>query len=216
MNDEDKPQLEALRVRPDGDEEFRRALHLRLAEVGDPKPYGLWDRWRDLLGEHTFAAGAFSGLALAAVAFLALRAVSPTEVQAPMVAEVSEAPAGVELAAPETATEEMPTPPVVTPPVVATVPAEMVAVVRFEFRSEVEVQDVTFNVSLPDGLHFYSEGELLEERAFEWVAELEEGETQIPVAVRGAEPGRYRVTATALVDGEEIINEVILHVEESA
>lgn len=93
-----------------------------------------------------------------------------------------------------------------------TVPSSKVAVIRLSFSAAVDIEDVNFEVKLPDGLSFWNRGERLAERSFRWPGRLEAGENQIPIAVRGEKPGLYHVTARAEVDGEVVEQEILLEV----
>ncbi len=93
------------------------------------------------------------------------------------------------------------------------VPADKTAVIRINFATEVAVGNVTFDVSLPEGLSFWSGGEKLAMRSFRWQGHLVAGDNPIPIAVRGDRPGRYRVRAAAEVDGARIEHDVVLEVE---
>lgn len=92
------------------------------------------------------------------------------------------------------------------------VPAARVAVIKLAFAAEVDVADVTFEVTLPEGLAFWSRGQALPERSFRWPGRLAAGENLFPVAVRSERPGTYRVKATAHVAGATVENEIVLEV----
>jgi hypothetical protein len=97
--------------------------------------------------------------------------------------------------------------------VVATrLPATKVAVVRVNLSAEVEVADAQIRVELPEGLAFWSDGEELHQRHFEWTQALRAGDNEIPIAVRGLRPGRYRMTVSALIGSERVEDEVLLQV----
>ncbi|HEY2031019.1 MAG TPA: hypothetical protein VGH20_17600 [Myxococcales bacterium] len=91
-------------------------------------------------------------------------------------------------------------------------PATKVAVVRVNLSAEVEVQDAQIRVELPEGLAFWSDGEQLGQRQFEWTQALHAGDNEIPIAVRGLRPGRYRMTVSALIGSERVTDEVELQV----
>ncbi len=93
-----------------------------------------------------------------------------------------------------------------------TLPKNKVALIRFEFRSEVSIEDAEFHIELPEGLVFWSEGRALADASFSWTGALQQGNNTVVTAVRASREGRYRVLATAWVDGEPLIHEVILHV----
>jgi len=92
------------------------------------------------------------------------------------------------------------------------VPASKVAVIKLNFTADVSVESAEFQVSLPDGLAFWMDGQELPERSFAWTQPLRAGDNVIPIAVRGQRPGRYRVTASARVGGEQIEHDVVLEV----
>jgi hypothetical protein len=91
-------------------------------------------------------------------------------------------------------------------------PATKVAVVRVNLSAEVEVSDAKIRVELPEGLAFWSDGEELHQRQFEWTQPLRAGDNEIPIAVRGLKPGRYRMTVSALIGSERVEDEVFLQV----
>jgi hypothetical protein len=92
------------------------------------------------------------------------------------------------------------------------VPAAKVAVIKLAFAAEVDVADVDFEVTLPEGLAFWSRGQALPERSFHWPGRLTAGENLFPVAVRSERPGLYRVKARAHVAGTVVENEILLEV----
>ena len=97
-------------------------------------------------------------------------------------------------------------------PAAVLLPATKVAVVRVNLSAQVAVQSAQIKVSLPDGLVFWSDGQELAQRAFEWSQPLNAGDNDIPIAVRGLRPGRYRVTLTARMNGQEVDDDVLLEV----
>jgi hypothetical protein len=74
------------------------------------------------------------------------------------------------------------------------------------------VESARIRVSLPQGLVFWSDGKALPQPALEWTQPLAAGDNDIPIAVRGERPGRYRMTVSALVGGERVEHEVLLEV----
>jgi hypothetical protein len=94
----------------------------------------------------------------------------------------------------------------------STVPASKVAVINLDFTAEVAVEQADFQVSLPEGLSFWADGEELPLRSFSWSQPLNEGSNVIPVAVRGHKPGRYVVTALARMGEQRLEHEVVLEV----
>ncbi len=95
------------------------------------------------------------------------------------------------------------------------VPQQRIAVVRFDFVADVEVQDVEFEVTLPNELNFIDEGKVLSEKRLVWRGSLASGSNPIPLAVRGNKPGRYRVTAQAHGDGLAVRHDILLEVVRS-
>jgi hypothetical protein len=91
-------------------------------------------------------------------------------------------------------------------------PATKVAMVRVNLSAEVEVADAHIRVELPEGLAFWSDGEEVNQRHFEWTQALRAGDNEIPIAVRGLRPGRYRMTVSALIGSERVEDEVLLQV----
>ena len=94
----------------------------------------------------------------------------------------------------------------------ADVPATKVAVVRVNLSADVAVESAQIRVSLPEGLVFWADGQALAQRAFEWTQPLRAGDNEIPIAVRGLRPGRYRMTVSARFDGQRVEDEVLLEV----
>jgi hypothetical protein len=92
------------------------------------------------------------------------------------------------------------------------VPAEKVALVKIDFASAKAIDDVDFEILLPDGLHFFSGGQELAERTFQWRAKLGAGSNVVPIAVKGSHPGRYRVIAHATGRDLDVSQEVVLEV----
>jgi hypothetical protein len=99
-------------------------------------------------------------------------------------------------------------------PAAAELPATKVAVVRLNLSADVAVDKATIAVHLPDGLVFWSDGRALEQRSFEWTQPLQKGDNEIPIAVRGSRPGRYRVSVTAWIGSQRIEDDVVLQVVE--
>ena len=94
----------------------------------------------------------------------------------------------------------------------STVPASKVAVINLDFSADVAVEQADFQVSLPEGLSFWADGEELPLRSFSWSQSLSAGSNVIPVAVRGHKPGRYLVTALARMGEQRMEHEVVLEV----
>jgi hypothetical protein len=184
--------LRSLRVDPP-DDGFAARLHERLVAEGPPRAAGLgqrladaWARWRGRLVWS--AAGALVSAAAFALV-LAARGAAP--------------PAPIAPADPASAT---------VTEAVHVIPVDKVAVIRLNFTAEVAIEDVAFEVRLPEGLSFWSEGRTLPERLFVWRGSLAAGDNQVPIAVRGARPGRYRVVTTAGIDRRRVEHAVVLEV----
>jgi hypothetical protein len=194
--DDVRRMLGDLRVtQPDGG--FRESLHRRLLAEPAPKARGIlfatraaFARWPGLLWPAT---GVASG-ALAFTLLVVLRGPAPS-------LPVAE-PNGAALAN-GTALAE----------IVHRVPADKTAVIRINFATDLAMDDVNFEITLPEGLSFWSRGEKLAMRSFRWQGQLLQGDNPIPIAVRGDRPGRYRVRAGAEAAGTRIEHDVVLEVE---
>lgn len=200
QDDDVRRLLRELRVDPADDAGFRESLSLRLAAAALETPpaaaasvVGLagirraFARWPALLWPAT---GVASGVAAFALLFTLRQpvATAPVATASRITAE----------ALAET---------------IHRVPADKTAVIRINFATEVALPDVTFEITLPEGLSFYSQGEKLAMRSFRWQGQLAAGDNPIPIAVRGDRPGRYRVRAGAEAGGTVIEHEVVLEVE---
>lgn len=182
------------------DELFREALHRRLMAEPPPRPIGLrWRAWA-WLEERQRWLWPVVGLAAGAAAYALLVVAhgnplrpSATNGHAPLaqIAEVRAAP------------DALPS---------FRIPASKVAVIKLAFSAEVAVEDVTFQVTLPEGLCFWSGGQRLTERSFRWPGRLEAGENLVPIAVRGDRPGRYPVLAAVEVGGRVLEQRVVMDV----
>jgi hypothetical protein len=92
------------------------------------------------------------------------------------------------------------------------VPASKVALVKVDFVAAQEVEDVLFEITLPDGLRFVSGGSELAERSVRFSGRLAAGSNPIPIAVRGPRAGRYKVIAHAVGPELDVTHEVVLEV----
>ena len=92
------------------------------------------------------------------------------------------------------------------------VPASKVALVKIDFVAEKAIDDVAFEITLPDGLRFVGGGTELAERTFRFQGKLAAGSNPIPVAVRGPRAGRYKVIAHAIGTAIDVTHEVVLEV----
>ena len=179
--------LRALAVDPP-EQPFTARLHARLSAAGPPPRARWWFRvvtWLRARPQITWpAAGVLAGLAT----FVLLMSFARPPVD-PMAATMR--------AAAEPAYR---------------VPTSKVALVRLNFAADVLVEDVTFDVELPEGLAFWSRGRSLPERQFRWAGRLEAGDNWIPIAVKGERPGRFRVKARVHAGAQVLENEVWLEV----
>ena len=92
------------------------------------------------------------------------------------------------------------------------VPESKVALVKIDFVAEKNIDDVAFEITLPDGLRFVSGGQQLAERSFRFSGKLAAGDNSIPVAVKGPRAGRYKVIAHAIGPSLDVTQEVVLEV----
>ncbi len=182
-------QLAALREDPP-ELDFQASLHRRLVAAGAPEPASGWDRVRSFLRRGAPVLWPAVGVAAGVATFLALSTAQQPPTPPPATAEVSRP-----LAVPGTI-----------------VPASKVAVIKLDFTADVAVEQADFQVSLPEGLTFWADGEDLPLRSFGWTQPLSEGSNVIPIAVRGHKPGRYLVTAFARAGGQTIEHDVVLEV----
>ncbi|HEY5284636.1 MAG TPA: hypothetical protein VIM14_17725 [Polyangia bacterium] len=188
--------LRALSVdAPDND--FRAALHRRLAAEPTPAALGAFDRALDWLRARRAWMWPVGGRAAGAFAYALLVVVHGN----PIGQHTAQTP--IALATPANG------------PVLPSfrVPPSKVAVIKLAFSAEVAVEDVTFEVTLPEGLAFWSNGKRLDERTFRWPGRLDAGENLIPIAVRGDRPGRYPVVATVEIEGRVLEHRVVLDVQ---
>jgi hypothetical protein len=92
------------------------------------------------------------------------------------------------------------------------VPESKVALVKIDFVAEKSIDDVAFEITLPDGLRFVSGGEQLAERTFRFQGKLAAGSNPIPIAVKGPHAGRYTVIAHAIGQDLDVTQQVVLEV----
>jgi hypothetical protein len=179
--------LRGLREDPPGGLEFQAALHRKLVAAGEPEGASLWERLRRRGPVLWPALGVAAGLAV----FLIFSS------RGQPVAPVAQAPAAEEL-----------------PEASAVVPASKVALIKLNFTAEVAVESADFEVTLPAGLSFWADGEELPIRSFQWTQALDAGNNEVPIAVRGKQPGRYRLEAVARVGEQLLRHEVVIEVSE--
>lgn len=176
--------------------EFSASLHRRLAAT-PPPALPLWSRIWQTLGVVGLDSGPRLGLAAAAglAAVLVVTAAPWRSARdgATGAAAPAEAP-GQEIAA------------------AFRVPSHRVAVVHLDFVADVALADVEFEVTLPSELHFVDGGQPVVERTLLWRGSLAMGRNPIPLAVSGAKPGRYRVTAQARGAGVQVRHDILLEV----
>ena len=171
---------------------FQSALHRRLVEAGPPEPGPGWDRVRWLFRRRAPWLWPVMGAAAGVAAFLMMSAVQQPPTPPAVAAEASR--------------------PLETPG--TQVPVSKVAVIKLDFTADVAVEQADFQVSLPEGLSFWADGQELELRSFRWTQALNAGSNVIPIAVRGQKPGRYLVTAQARTGNQRIEHDVVLEVTE--
>ncbi len=169
---------------PDG---FERELHMKLVAAAAERPRSSWiERAGMWLSAHPLA------LASSAAALSAVLAVGTTLA----VVDRQARPAAATLLSQPS----------------FQVPESKVALVKIDFLSAHEIDDVSFEVLLPDGLHFYSQGQELAERSFQWSGKLGTGSNVVPIAVKGLRPGRYHVIAHATGQDLDVTQDVVLEV----
>jgi len=169
---------------------FQAALHRRLVAAGPPEPAPGWDRVRSFLRRRAPVLWPAVGVAAGVATFLVLSAAQQPPAPPPEVAKALR--------------------PIAEPGTL--VPASKVAVIKLDFTADVAVEEADFQVSLPEGLWFFADGEDLPLRSFAWTQPLSAGSNVIPVAVRGYKPGRYLVTAQARAGDHIIEHDVVLEV----
>src|SRR5258707_9366984 len=140
-------QLRVDPVRPD-DASFRAGLHRRLVAEAAPARRGFVAAVRAAFARRPALLWPATGVASGAAAFALLMLLRGPTV-APPLAIVPATPAAGALAEP-----------------VHRAPADKTAVIRINFATEVAVGNVTFDVSLPEGLSFWSGGEKGGRRSF--------------------------------------------------
>jgi hypothetical protein len=173
---------------------FAASLHLRLSAEPAPTPPLSARLWRFFDRLHLGSAPRL-GLAAAGLALLIVVAVAPS---------LRSGNGGGHGAAPE---QEV--------AAAFRVPQQRIAVVRFDFVADVQIEDVEFEVTLPSELHFVDGGKQLPDRRLVWRGSLSSGSNPIPLAVRGTKPGRYRVTAQAHGAGLSVRHDILLEVVRS-
>jgi hypothetical protein len=170
-------------------EDFAAGLHRKLVEAGPPRlPHGT--RALEWLRQAVAARPLASLGAAAAVAALGASLLT--------IGMARRAPVP---AAERWASEPMPR-----------VPASKIALVRVDFVAAAPVEDVRFEILVPEGLRFFSSGRELSERSFQWRGRLGAGSNPIPVAVKGQRPGRYRLIAHATGVDLDVTEEVWIEV----
>lgn len=95
------------------------------------------------------------------------------------------------------------------------VPAQRVAVVHFDFVANVTVENVEFEVTLPQGLAFIDNGKPMPGHTLQWTGSLASGSNPVPLAISGTKPGRYKIVAHARGAGVDVQHDVWLEVVRS-
>lgn len=183
-------ELRSLRVDPP-DDGFSAELHRRLVGAGPPRPPGVRARLREAFDRWPALAWPAVGVAAGIAAFVLMGQLQGMR--------------GEPTAAPITTAAHAPDP-------AAEVPSTKVALIRLNFHADVAVESAELHVELPPGLSFWSGGTELAQRSIAWDQPLAAGDNVIPIAVRGAQAGEYRVVATASVQGQRIEHAVLLKV----
>lgn len=76
------------------------------------------------------------------------------------------------------------------------VPLGQNVAVQVAFEVQEDVDDVTFDIRLPEGLRFVdAKGKAMEESRVTWQGQLRKGRTVVPIAVRPLQPGRWEIQA---------------------
>ncbi len=84
---------------------------------------------------------------------------------------------------------------------VSAVPIDQNVAVQIAFDVGEDVEDVTFDVQLQDGLQFVdAKGQPTTTQNVSWKGSLRRGTTVVPVTVRGIRPGRWEILATVRKD----------------
>ena len=177
-----RDRLRSLRVDPaPGD--FEASLRQRLVAAGPPEEAGAWRRLTGGAARRAVlwpaAAGLLAAVLLVGLGFMLMRP------------------------APERERERE------RGGIVTLLPATKVAVVRLNLSTDVAVAGAHVRVELPPELSFWADGTALPQRSFEWIQPLEAGNNEIPIAVRGQQPGRYRIAVRARI-GDQIVDEQVL------
>lgn len=95
------------------------------------------------------------------------------------------------------------------------IPTQRIVVVQLDFVADALVEDVEFQVSLPRELEFVDGGQPVRDKQIFWRGSLSAGSNPIPVAVRGLQPGRFRLQALARGKQVTVTHEVLLEVVKS-
>ena len=167
--------------------DFGASLHLALVAAGQPEPAASWRRaWEWLTGSN---AGRWVPLAVGAAALALALAVS-----------LRGGGAGGRAAPVEAAVANGPVAPVFH------VPRTKLALVRVDFVAEEQVDGVEFAITLPEGLHFVSDGVQRPEREVRWSAayaisrsRARDGLRALLALARNADGGVRNLVASALV-----------------
>jgi hypothetical protein len=84
--------------------------------------------------------------------------------------------------------------------------------VKLVYESEYDVDDVDFDIVLPEGLVFYSDHpEIAEKRTISWAGILKKGRNEIPFVVKSVELGNWRIDASAQFGDKVLAHEIIVN-----
>lgn len=91
------------------------------------------------------------------------------------------------------------------------------AAVTIGFDVARDVEDVTYEIELPEGLEFVdSANQPIEARSVTWQGALRRGKTVVPITVRGLQPGRYEILATVRKNQFAQTTKIVVPVEKDS
>lgn len=96
---------------------------------------------------------------------------------------------------------------------IADVPMETVAVLTVTVHSHSRLEDVEFQVVLPDGVAFVGhKSRILEERVMTWHADLDAGENVVRIPIKAQRVGEWLLVARATKGPFKFVSEKVLRV----